>query len=118
MTKQRAAALAAELRVGLNSPGVCPACISFVACEIDGGNERRIAGQITSFAPLLWDEGLGDVVRMEVDRRARQGSDAAAEAVNELAARRERSTIFRAVVRRLAVELAEGVRRSRIASSN
>jgi hypothetical protein len=118
MTKERAAALAATLQVGLHSAGVCPACISFVSIEIDRGNERRVAGQITSFAPLLWGEGLGDVVRAELERRARGGDDAATEALEELEFRRERSPIFRAVVRRLAAELAEGVRRLRIASLN
>jgi hypothetical protein len=118
MTNERAAALAAELRVGLHSPGVCPACISFVAYEIDRGNERRVAGQITSFAPLLWDEGLGSVVRAELTRRSGGGDAAVAEALEELAARRHRSAIFRAVVGRLAAELAEGVRRSRTASLN
>jgi hypothetical protein len=118
MTKERAAALAAELQVGLHSPGVCPACISFVAYEVERGNERRGAGQITSFAPLLWDEGLGEVVRAELGRQSGRGDDAATEALEELAPRRHRSTIFRAVVRRLAAELAEGVRRSRISSLN
>jgi hypothetical protein len=118
MTKQRADALAAELQVGLHSPGVCPACIGFVAYEVEHGTERRVAGEITSFAPLLWDEGLGDVVRAELERRSGEGDGRAAEALKELEARRDRSTIFRAVVRRLAAELAEGVRRSRIASLN
>jgi hypothetical protein len=118
MTNERAAAVAAELQVGLRSPGVCPACISFVAYEVERGNERRVAGQITSFAPLLWDEGLGDVVRAELWRRSGSGDDAAAEALEELTATRHRSAIFRAVVRRLAAELAEGVRRSRAASMN
>jgi hypothetical protein len=118
MTKERAVSLAATLELGLHSPGVCPACISFVAMEIDGGNERRVAGQITSFAPLLWDEGLGDAVRGELERQSRGGNATAGEALVELVLRRERSPIFRAVVRRLGAELAEGVRRSRIASLN
>jgi hypothetical protein len=121
MTHERAAALAATLQLGLHSPGVCPACISFVAIEIDNGNERRVAGQITSFAPLLWDEGLGEVVRGELERRARGGDGGAEDArvaLAELVVRRARSPIFRAVVRRLAAELSEGVRRSRIASLN
>jgi hypothetical protein len=119
MTKERAVSLAATLEVGLHSPGVCPACISFVAMEIDDGNERRVAGQITSLAPLLWDEGLGDVVRTELERQARGGGGPdAVDALAELELRRERSPIFRAVVRRLGAELAEEVRRSRIASLN
>jgi hypothetical protein len=118
MTKERAAALATTLQIGLHSPGVCPACISFVAIEIDHGNERRVAGQITSFAPLLWDEGLGEVVRGELERLVRGGDEDARMALAELVVRRERSPVFRAVVRRLAAEVSEGVRRSRIASRN
>jgi hypothetical protein len=118
VTKERVAALAATLQIGLHSPGVCPACISFVAMEIDDGNERRVAGQITSFAPLLWGEGLGDVVRGELERLVRGGDEDARVGLAELVVRRERSPIFRAVVRRLAAELAEGVRRSRTASLN
>jgi hypothetical protein len=118
MTKERAAAVAAELPIGLASPGVCPACVSFVGFEIDRGDERRVAGQITSFAPLLWDEGLGDVVGAELERASRRGVAGAAEALAELRARRHRSPVFRAVVRRLGAEVAEGVRRSRVASLN
>ena len=86
--------------------------------EIDHGNERRVAGQITSFAPLFWGEGLGDVVRGELERLVRGGDEDARVGLAELVMRRERSPIFRAVVRRLAAELAEGVRRSRTASLN
>ena len=118
MTKERALALAQTLQIGLHSPGVCPACISFVAMEIDRGNERRVAGEITSFAPLLWDEGLGEAVRAALEPLARGGDEEARLALAELVVRRERSPIFRAVVRRLAGELAEGVRRSRTASLN
>jgi len=118
VTKERVAALAATLQIGLHSPGVCPACISFVAMEIDHGNERRVAGQITSFAPLLWGEGLGDLVRGELERLVRGGDEDARVGLAELVMRRERSPIFRAVVRRLAAKLAEGVRRSRTASLN
>jgi hypothetical protein len=117
MTEERAAALAATFQIGLHSPGVCPACICFVAIEIDHGNERRVADEITSFAPLLW-EGLGEVVRGELERRVRGGDEEARVALAELVVRRERSPVFRAVVRRLAAELSEGVRRSRVASRN
>ena len=118
MTKERAADLAAALEVDLRSPGVCPACLSFVAFEVDSGDERRIAGQITSMAPNLWDEGLGDSVRSALERAVAANVAAAADALVELEQAGARSRIFRAVVRRLAVELVEGARRSCVASLN
>jgi hypothetical protein len=118
MTKERATALAASLDVGLDSPGVCPACLLFVASEIETGNEQRVAGRITSFAPVLWAEGLGDVVRDALGVARERGNDDAAVALDELSGRGARSTIFRAVVRRLAAEITEEVMRSRIASMN
>jgi hypothetical protein len=87
MTKERATALAASLDVGLDSPGVCPACLLFVASEIETGNEQRVAGRITSFAPVLWAEGLGDVVRDALGVARERGNDDAAVALDELSGR-------------------------------
>jgi len=109
--------LAARLAVDLQSPGVCPACLSFVALALEKGDERRIAGQIRMAAPTLWDEGLGDAVRLALEPAARRGGDEA-EALRDLDARAEGSRVFRAVVRRLAEELAEDVRRAHLASLN
>jgi hypothetical protein len=109
--------LAARLHVGLDSPGVCTACLSFVAFALDEDDERRVAGEITHIAPVLWDEGLGDVVRLALERAAAKDGEAGV-ALGHLEAERERSGIFRAVVRRLAVEAREEVRRVHLASLN
>jgi hypothetical protein len=118
VTHDRAAALAARLEVDLHSPGVCPACLSFVAFALDRGDERKVAGEITRVAPLLWDEGLGDVVRVALETAARRCDGEAGAALLELDATGARSRVFRIVVRRLAAALAEEVRRTHLASLN
>jgi hypothetical protein len=118
VTKRSATQLARMLDVGLRSPGVCPACLSFVAFEIEDGTEQRVAGQITFVAPLLWDEGLGESVRRALRAAVRDCASGARDALQDLETRRARSAIFRAVVRRLAAELAEDARRSYFASLN
>ena len=93
MTKQRAAALAAELDVSLRSHGVCPACLCFVAFEVDQGDESCVAGQIMVMAPNLWAEGLGESVRASLER-AFSRSPAAEESLRELEVAGVRSRIF------------------------
>lgn len=111
-------ALAERLDIGLHSRGVCPACLGSVAIALDTGDERKVAREITSFAPFLWGEGLGDSVRIALEVATRGGDDDTRVALRELAAKGARSGIFRAIVRRLAVELAEEARRARLASLN
>lgn len=116
VTKDQAAELARRIRVDASSPGVCPMCLALVAYEVDHGDARSIAGCITSAAPLLWDEGLGEVV---VEAVRELHSDALAEeALADLAQRGARSAIFRETVRRLATELAQAPRRAYAASLN
>jgi hypothetical protein len=118
VTPTRAEALAASLDLGPGSPGVCPACLGLVAIAIDRGDGRAVAGRITMVAPDLWADGLGDTVREALERKARSGLADAADALGDIAARGSRSAIFRAVVRRLAAELAADTRRAFIASLN
>lgn len=118
MTKEEAARLAASLPIGLGSHGVCPACLSFVVFALDGEDERRVAGQVTSIAPVLWGEGLDVTVRAALEAAVGRGVDAAAEGLAELRQRGFRSAVFGAVVRRLAVELRHEARRSYQASLN
>jgi hypothetical protein len=63
MTPKQAKALAASLDVGLGSRGVCCACLSLVAMELEAGDGRVIAGRITGIAPTLWAEGLEEDMR-------------------------------------------------------
>jgi hypothetical protein len=115
MTPAQAKALAASLDVGLWSRGVCCACLSLVAMELEAGDGRVIGGRITAIAPTLWAEGLGDEVRASLERsRAAE----AKEALRDLDEGGFRSRSFRAVVRRLAEELQEDMRRAYLASLN
>ena len=83
--------LALRLDVNLHSPGVCHPCLYEYGREEDNW-----------FVVTLWQEGLGDSVAAAL--RAFPGEDAIQ---RDFAARGCRSAIFRAVVRRLARELAE-----------
>lgn len=112
VTARRAAEVAATLPIGLGSHGVCPACLSFVCMELESGDGRKIAGEVTRIAPTLWDEGLGDEVARALERVD------APDAAEELAVRGFRSMIFHAVVRRLAELLDEDIRRTYAASLN
>ena len=74
MTKEEATRLAAALPIGLGSHGVCPACLSFVVFALDGEDERRVAGQVTSIAPVLWGEGLDVTVRAALEAAVSAGA--------------------------------------------
>jgi hypothetical protein len=93
-------------------------CLSLVAAELDRADGRAVAGRITMVASTLWVEGLGAVVRDAVERKARSGVADATDALCDLEARSFRSAIFRAVVRRLARELEEDMRRAYLALLN
>lgn len=93
-------------------------CLSLVATELDRTDGRAVAGRITMVASTLWVEGLGEVVRDAVERKARSGVADATEAPRDLEARGFRSAIFRAGVRRLAGELEEDMRRAYLALLN
>jgi hypothetical protein len=111
-------ALVERLDVGIHSRGLCPACLSFVAVAMDHGDEREVARETTQAASLMWDEGLGETVRTALIAEAGRGDVEARAALRELDSRRERSGVFRAVVRRLADALREEVRRRETASLN
>jgi hypothetical protein len=111
-------ALAEALRVGLHSPGVCLLCLTFVTSELESGDGRKIAGAVTRISPSLWYEGLDESVRMALEHAVRNGVPDAADALRDFEARAFRSTIFRAVVRRLAEQLDENARREFAASLN
>jgi hypothetical protein len=103
--------LAKALEVGLRAPGLCLACLLFVASEVESGNARGIAAAITLIAPNLWEEGFHAPVALALEQAARDGVPDADRALREFEQRGVRSAIFRAVVRRLAGELAEEVER-------
>jgi hypothetical protein len=103
--------LAKTLEIGLRAPGLCLACLLVVAYELESGNARGIAGAITFIAPNLWEEGFHAPVALALEQAARDGVPDADRALRDFEQRGVRSAIFRAVVRRLAEELAEEVER-------
>ena len=117
VTHDRLAPLAAELDVGLHSPGLCLACLSFVACA-DEDDERAIRREIIEIAPGLWHDGFGGAVRAALETAVEADVAAAAAALRDLDERKWRSEIFRAVIRRLSIELRHEARRSYYASLN
>jgi hypothetical protein len=118
MAGSRIFGLARSLEVGLHAHGVCPACLGMVAMELEHGDERSVAATIRMVVPNLWAEGLGTPVEEALHSAKRRGVPDAAEALRDFEARGPRSDIFRAVVRRLAQQLAGEVQRSYLASLN
>jgi hypothetical protein len=105
--------LALRIEVDLRSRGVCYPCLGEVAHRL----KTRRGGEL-SFVSTLWYEGLGDSVMFAVAVAIERGLPGAAEAQHDLAARGCRSDIFRAVVRRLALELDANTTKARAARWN
>jgi hypothetical protein len=117
VTTDRLAALAAALDVGLHSRGLCLACLSFVACA-DEDDERAVRREVVQIAPGMWEDGFGAAVRAALVVATAAGTASAADALRDLDERKWRSEIFRAVIRRLSVELRDEARRAYYASLN
>jgi hypothetical protein len=111
------ASLAAQLDVGLHSRGLCLACLSIVAFA-DQEDERAVRREIVEIAPGLWEDGFGEAVRVALRTAAEAGIAGAEPALRDLESRRWRSAIFRAVLRRLSVELRDDARRHYYAQLN
>jgi hypothetical protein len=105
VTRNEATELAAALDLDVYDMGVCLACLGFVSFAIDSGNEPKVRGEITRMAPILWDEGLAQAVRIALERARERGLRNAEEAITEVAEKGQRSRIVRAIVRRLGADL-------------
>jgi hypothetical protein len=105
VTRREADVLAAALELDVDDVAICHACLSFVSFELDSGNERK--GAITRVAPDLWAEGLEQPVRLALGRARERGVAKVAEAERAVRADGPRSTIVRAIVRKLAADLME-----------
>ena|SRR2546430_6961281 len=102
-----AAELAAQLDLDVDEIGICHACLSFVSMPLSAGDERKAAGAIRMITPQLWVEGLAQPVRMALRRARAAGLSGAEAALAEVEERGARSVTARAIVRRLAADLAE-----------
>ena len=107
----KAIAIAAQLDLTLAETPICLPCLSFVSAglrEDDEPDARRWARQMT---PFIWDEGLAEPAREAVRRSVERGVAGAEACLADLDARGGRSVVARAIVLRLAAELAEEERR-------
>lgn len=116
LSKPRAEALAACLDVGLD--GVCLACLSLVASAVDQGDEADARSWTFRMTPDLWSDGLDRTILGAVRQACADGVRDAETALADLERAGPRTTIARAVVRRLAAELVHWERRSRTAYLN
>lgn len=85
--------------------GVCHACLSFVSLALAGGDPRDVARETRRMTPYLWDEGLAEPALAAVRRACELGMAGAETALADLEDRGGRSSVARAIVRRLAEDL-------------
>lgn len=102
----RADAIAARLELDLDD-GICHACLSFVSFAIDDGDEREVRGWVRRMTPDIWSDGLDAQAFAAVRKACDAGVADSEQALADLEAKGGRSVVARAIVRRLAGELAE-----------
>ena len=100
----RADALVRELDVDLDT-GICHACLSFVSFALDDGDPAEIARWLRRMTPDLWADGLSEQALAAVRRACERGVPDASAALADLERKGGRSSVARAIVRRLADEL-------------
>ena len=105
LDRRRAATLASALDLDVDAIGICHACLSFVSMAIDEGDEREIRRQTFQLTPILWDEGLSLPLRLALEGARASGVEDAAQALADVDGAGARTTIARAVVRQLALQL-------------
>jgi hypothetical protein len=93
-----------ELDVGLDT-GICHACLSFVSFALDNGDPSEISHWLRRVTPDLWADGLSEQALAAVRRACERGVPDAPAALADLERKGGRSSVARAIVRRLAEEL-------------
>ena len=110
LDRRRAWELATNLDLDMHEAGICLACLSFVAFPLDSGNEREARGRTLQFTPILWDEGLERPARTSLERAHERGVEDAERGLADLEAAGARTTIARAIVRVLALQMVAEMR--------
>jgi hypothetical protein len=111
-------ALVSELRLDLNAPGICRACLLFVSEPLLQGDIAEAKVWARRMAPDIWDDGLREHAIGAVRRAKRAGVPWAGAALEELLEKGGRSVFARVIVFRLAVEQADEIRRWEMARLN
>jgi hypothetical protein len=102
--------LVARLDLDVDHIGICHACLSFVSFPLDAGDEWAARIQARTMTPMLWDEGLAGPALAAMAQAAGDGVDGAEAALADLEQNGGRSAVARAIVLRLAADLAERAR--------
>ncbi len=98
--------LVQQLELDVDDIAICKACLSFVSAALEEGDPRTIERTTSEFAPILWDEGLAQPVQLALKRAGRRGVPGADAAIAAVERDGPRAPIVRAIVQRLAAELA------------
>jgi hypothetical protein len=106
LSTDRAAEIAAQLTLDLDD-GICHACLCFVSFAIDDDDEKEIRSWVRRMTPDIWDDGLDTQAFAAVRGACDAGVAGSEQALADLEAKGGRSVVARAIVRRLAGELAE-----------
>lgn len=103
--------IATRIDLTLAETPVCLACLSFVSAGLREGDEKDARRWAKEMTPVIWEEGLAEPAREAVRRAVEHGVSDADACLADLDARGGRSVVARAIVFRLAAELAEEERR-------
>jgi hypothetical protein len=106
ISSREAAELARRLVLDLDDLGICHACLSFVSMPLGWGDEREARRATVAITPDLWEEGLAEPARRALQRARADGVPGAEAGLADVEARQGRSVTSRAIVRRLAEDLA------------
>jgi hypothetical protein len=110
LTPKRAAELAAKLGLDVYEAQICLPCLSFVAFPLDSGDEPKTRGATLRITPDLWEEGLEQPARLALERAQTRGVKDADVALADVEHAGARTTIARAIVRVLALQLVAEMR--------
>ena len=110
LDRRRAWELATTLDLDMHEVGICLACLTFVAFPLDCGDEREVRGRTLEFTPILWDEGLERPARRALERARERGVKDAERALADVDGAGPRTTIARAIVRVLALQMVAEMR--------
>ncbi len=110
LTAKRAAELAAKLGIDVHETRICLPCLSIVAFPLDSGDEPKTRGATLSMTPQLWEEGLELPARLALERARARGVKDADLALADVERAGAKTTVARAIVRVLALQLVAEMR--------
>ncbi len=106
----KVAPFAAALDLDLARMTVCHACLSFVSMPLDAGDVEEARGWARRMTPFIWEEGLAEPALAAVRKAHAAGVPGADACLADLETRGGRSVVARAIVLRLAADLAARTR--------